>query len=414
MTFNSTANPFRREPRRTNRIALYGVVVVALVVLVAPVFDGEGAGISREQSIELRTLPFRGKSPEYIAKFFVHPNGHAANAAMLAMQTEHGKQAIPLLTKLLKDDHPIMRFSAVQVLGDILMPKPEKRRRSEEPSQVTPEIEQLVKLIEPLSNDMHPAVNQAVSQKFLELGVETPATRRMAIQMANSPDLNTRTKALEIGQRVISDPDTQVKIGMAVSVHVNIPAVWGRAHGLIAKHKDDSVCRQAIPTLAHFLRNVANTRPVRGMFSDSPQSAALQTLDAQWCDEVEKMKDTVPGVCCAFVRLPVGWMESRKFSLDILKKMSPAAAPTIKAYVKSERQWLKEVNDILMIQLGGSDIAKTKADFNLAIDYLQYIAECLEADKPITKKCPIQIEEPKLYEDKVPEVGEPNLEVDLE
>lgn len=356
----------------------------------------QGQEMQAEQYEELLTQAFKGKSPEYIAKYFVHPNGFCASYAMKAMKREHGKAAVGLLTRLLRDDNPTMRYSAVKVLGDILLPKPAKKsRKGKAPKQITPEAEQLIELIEPLADDKSPAVQQAVAQLFFGIGVDNEAIRRIAIKMADSPDLSVRNMALDFGRRIIKDPETCVKIGMTVSRHMNIPHMWAVAHMLIAAHKDSDVCRQGIPALANYLLNVGNTLPVRGMFSDGPQKAALIVLDAQWDAEVEKMNDTVPAVCCAFVRLPhvvyPGWMAARKTSLDILKKMSPAAAPAIRDYVKKERQWLKRADGALLGRISTGKNAR--GSMSTAVDYLEYIAECKAGGKPVTKKCPIQLED---------------------
>ncbi len=382
---------------------LIAAVVLSLTLATAAHANRQDAKqMQAEQYEELLTMSFKGKSPEHIAKYFVQPNGFCAKYAMKAMKIEHGDKAVDLMVRLLKDKNPIMRYSAVNVLSDILLP-PKTNRRSKIPTPMTPQAERFVKLIDPLIDDKSPAVQQAVADALFKVDADNEVVRRAALKMANSDDLTVRSMALKFGQSVIQHPDTQVKIGMAVSPHTNISSVWGHAHELISAHKDSDVCRQGIPTLANYLLNVGNTLPVRGMFSGDSQMAALATLDAQWDAKVEKMKGTIPAVCCVFVRVPYGWMGARKASLAILKKMTPASADAIRAYAKKERQWLSNADQGLLVRIAeGSD---PRAGMKTALDYLEYIADCVADGKPVTKECPIQLEATE------PEIPEINLEL---
>ena len=404
---NHTGFPLRRLAAAT-----------ALSLLIAASAHAAKKDARRLKAIEYEeylTAAFKGKSPEYIARYFVHPNGFCANYAMVAMEREHGKQAVGLLTKLLKDENPIMRYSAVKVLGNILLPESARvsRRRKGAPPQgpVPPEVKQLTKLIEPMAYDKHPAVQQAVAETFSQIAFDNESIQHIALKMADSPDLTVRSMALKFGQQVIKDPNARVMIGATVSRHINIPRMWGYAHGLIAAHKDSKVCRQGLPALIHFQAHVANTRPVRGMFSDSPQKAALEALLAQWDAEVEKMPDAVAAICCAFVRLPYnghpGWVISRKTSLDILHKMTPAAAPAIAAYVKKERLWLDRAGDLEVRQLG--ETSEGRKNMTTAIDYLEYAGQCIAAGKPITRECPLRTD--PAYKPEMPELRLDNPEI---
>ncbi|MCP5117052.1 MAG: hypothetical protein GY953_40020 [bacterium] len=267
-------------------------------------------------------------------------------------------------------------------------------------------------MVEPLSNDPHPAVSQAVAELNVGLQVDSPATRKMALFMAGNSDKDIRRRALEIGKSIIRDPDTQVKIGITVSGFPDNDAkTWGGAHQLIEKHKADPVCRQAIPALTDFLYEVANVQPVRGMFSGEPQMSALGTMQAQWDNKLEAMPKVVPAVCRVYVRVPAGWMDARALSLEILKQMSPSAAPAIRAAAVEERKWITGISDAEFLMF---DREESRTLFIKVVDYLDYIADCLEAGKPITKPSPIAIAEKKLYLDKVPEPGALDLDLDLE
>jgi len=385
----------------------YLATLLSLTVLNAA---GNGWAMSEQEYSELQTANFKGKPPEYIARFFSHPNGSVSNAAIQAMTEEYGEAAMPLLAKLVKDKHPFIRRGAVRVMTEIYLPKRKKgEKKPDAPPEVTPAMEKMLALVEPLTGDPHPVVSQAVAELNVELGVDTPATRKMALFMAGNSDKEVRRRAIEIGTKIIRDPETQVKIGMTVSGFPdNVARTWGYAHGMIAKHKKDPICRQAIPALAIYQLDVGNAQPVRGMFSDSPQSRALETIKAQWDGEVEKMPKVVPAICRTYVRVPGGWMSTRSLALDILKMMSPSAAPAVRAAAEEEKKWLAAASDVELLLFGNRET------FAKAVDYLDYIAGCLESGDPITRKSPIAIEEEKLYEDKIPEPGALDLDIDLE
>ena len=55
-----------------------------------------------------------------------------------------------------------------------------------------------------------------------------------------------------------------------------------------------------------------------------------------------------------------------------------------------------------------AETAREKA--NEFIDYLQYLADTLDAGMPVTRKPPGPPVEPKLFKDKVPEPGEVDLD----
>lgn len=383
---------------RTRLAAPCVLATAALLATALPAVAGtkhDARKLRAENYAELLTAPFKGKPPEYIARYFVHPNGFMAEHAMIAMKRQHGEKAVGLLLKLLKDDNPIMRYSAVHCLADIMLPPAKRgggRRRADEPAP--PGAEKLGRIIEPMAYDKHPAVQQAVADAFSRMSADTASIRRIALKMADSPDLTVRNMALRFGQQVIRDPNTQVAIGATVSGHMNIPRMWGHAHQLIARNMGNQAGRAGLPALIHFQAHVANTRPVRGMFSDSPQKAALEAMLGMWDAEVEKMPDAVLAVCRSFVRLPhnghPGWVESRKASFDILNKMTQAAAPKIAEYVKAERVWLSRADDAQLRPF--CETSTGREQLTVALDYLEYAGQCIGAGKPIEKQCPLRLD----------------------
>jgi len=236
------------------------------------------------------------------------------------------------------------------------------------------------------------------------------------LRLAQSPDLALRSAALEMARGFIEDPDTDVKIGIYSSARPkNVARSWGTAHGLIARYKDRAVSRQAIATLARFQRDTANTLPLRGMFSDGPQIQATAVLLAQWDADVQKMPGVVAAVCRTYVRAPYslhpGWVTLRERAGKLVLSLDRDAVPAMRAAIAEERQWLAEISadDVLAATFGlkKAEDRKRCTDF---IAYLEYLADTLEAGRPVTRQPPGPPVEPKQYEDRVPDIDDLDLD----
>ena len=87
----------------------------------------------------------------------------------------------------------------------------------------------------------------------------------------------------------------------------------------------------------------------------------------------------------------------------------------IRATIAEEKAMLKAV---LKAEADGTRVEgyrEVKSDeirkkFTENLDYLEYLADTLEAGKPVTRKPPEPPAAPKTFEDKVPEPGEVDLD----
>jgi hypothetical protein len=326
-------------------------------------------------------VAFAGKPPEEIAPYLSHFNGGPYGGAIRAM-VAHGDSAAPLMLKLMADENPWLRGAAVQVLAEVhrFDGDPKARR------QVSPQLQTAIAQIGRLVDDSHPAVQAALGSFVDKVRLETEETRQIVVKMAGNDDAGVRYTAANMARLWLEDPDTVIRVGMLVSQAKkgNTPRHWQFAHMAIARHKDDPRCRPAIPIMAAYIRNTANTVPIRGFFSDSAQHVPLQVMKAQWDEEVQQMENVVPALCCGYVRTSTpsvksyrGWHEMRLTAQELLEKLSPTAAPALRSAIAEQEKWLAEVDDpqlCLTLQLGPEEARQTVRE---RINYLKGLTDKL-------------------------------------
>ncbi len=342
----------------------------------------DGFAHSPDYIARTNQLAFAGQSPEEIAPYLSHFNGGPYGGAIRAM-VAHGESAAPLMLKLMTDENPWLRGAAVQVLAEIHRFEGDPKA----PRQPSPQLQAAIAQIGQLIDDSHPAVQAALGSFVDRVRLETEETRQIVVKMAGNDDAGVRYSAANMARLWLEDPDTVIRVGMLVSQarKGNTPRHWQFAHMAVARHKDDPRCRPAIPIMAAYIRNTANTVPIRGFFSDSAQHVPLQVMKAQWDDQVQQMDNVVPALCCGYVRTSTpsvksyrGWHEMRLTAQELLEKLSPAAVPALRSAITKQEKWLAEVDDpqlSLTLQLGPEEARQTVRE---RIDYLKGLAQKLE------------------------------------
>ena len=325
---------------------------------------GGGFAHSPEYIARTNARGLEGKSPKEIARFLAHFNGGPAGGAVAALEAALRKDSAdfnksaggrrsplpPLIEQLLGDSHPYIRAGALSVLGEIHKFTGGKG----EVREATSELRRAMALAAMLIDDPHPEVQRALGGFVSKLKVETPEAHRVALRLAAHPDPSVRFSALHMGRYWLKDKATVVRIGILVSKapEGNNPNHWNWAHMLLQRYKDDPIVREAIPVMAAFIRNKANTVPYRGFFSDGAQYRALEVMAAQWDGEVERMPNVVEALCRCYTRVPYhnykGWVRTRQMAWDLLKKLGPASARAIRATAAEEKKWLANVDDAFL------------------------------------------------------------------
>ncbi len=340
----------------------------------------DGFAHSPDYIASTNALAFDGMSPVRIAPYLAHFNGGPYSGAVKAM-VAHGKAAVPLMVRLLADENPWLRGAAVNVLGQLHRYTGDgKVTRTIDPA-LAATIARLGKLVA----DPHPAVQGALGSFVQNVRLETPETRRIVVKMAGSDDAGVRYTAVNMARTWLADPDTLIRVGMLVSASPkgNTPRHWQFGHMAIARCKADPRCRQAIPVMAAFIRNTANTVPVRGFFSDSAQRVPIQVMAAQWDLEVQRMDNVIPALCNTYVRTAsprsyAGWRTLRAAAKELLEKLDPSVAPALRAAIAEERAFLATVGEDVLTLSSQLSLEKARETSNERIAYLETLATKLE------------------------------------
>ncbi len=345
----------------------------------------DGFAHSPEYIAKTNLRAFEGMSPDEIAPFLAHFNSGPYAAAVQAM-VARGKSASPILLKLMADENAWLRGAAVQVLSEVHRFRGDPKA----PRTASDELKLAMKQVGKLVDDAHPAVQAALGSFVENVRLETEETQRIVIKMADSNDPGVRHKAANMARLWLEDPETVIRVGMLVSQASdgNTPRNWQFAHMAIARHKDNPLCRKAIPVMAAFIRNTANTVPIRGFFSDSAQHVPLQVMKAQWDDEVEGMPNVIPALCSAYVRTstpPIknyrGWHQLRETAKQLLERLSSKSAKRLQAAIEEQKQWLANVEDPVLAVTLQLNPKEARNAVTTRIHFLGQLAENLSKER---------------------------------
>jgi|GEM_PF-2508268 len=393
----------------TSHNLLCFIIFSLLFAATVPAVAYNGWKMDSEEEAAYQRTALKGKSPVELARLLAHPNGHAASYAIEELATR-GPETMPLLDKLIEDEHPMVRSRALSARIQQTMATMGVEGEAED----TPEMRRLISQMVPLVDD--PALGMIVASFLERVKIDNEDTRDIAIKLSQSSEVDTRRRALKIAL-FIDDSDTRVKIGMYSSLGPkNIPRAWGHAHQLIHRYKDEPISDQAIPAIVAFFKNRANTEPVRGMFSDTPQVLAIEILKAKWSAEIQQQPDVVEALCRTYVRCPMpltdesGWGTLRITASELVTKLDTESVPMIRAAIELEKKWLAETPPLELASLFGGGAEPNKR-FQQNIDYLTYVADTLEAGNPITRE-PANLPKPpeKQYQDRVPGINDFDLD----
>jgi hypothetical protein len=333
---------------------------------------------------------FKGEKPEEIARYLAHYNGSVVGGAVGAL-VAGGKENLPLVMKLMKDTNPWIRAGAVQVYTGLHTPPklPGKKRSIPE---MTPELQQAMDFMEAVRSDPHPEVQRAVGQFFTGLGIENDLVKEILIAQASSPDPKVRGETSEAIRHWIKDPRTRMQVGMEVLKRPEDVSPHAIALAAIYLLEQKDIARPAIPTVVRYINEKAHT--IRGFFTNAPYQKGLKLIDYHYDAELEKSHGVVLAVCRSLVRIPYstygGWMDARRTAVQILEKMSPAAALLVHGAAVEEQQWLDastddEINAVTPCEI--SDGGRTPRESAAArVKYLHEMGEWLEAGKPAASK----------------------------
>lgn len=373
-----------------------------LFLLAGPVWNqtvwaGGGFAHSPDYIGRVNRNAFEGQPPEEIARYLGHFSGGVVGGAVGAL-AEGGEENLPLIKKLLKDENPWIRGGAIRVLSVMYAPKAE----AEGPAapELTPELNEVMGLISGMLKDPHPEVQRCLGSFFQNVRVENELVHKILIVQAADVDPGVRGRTAEAIRRWIKDPETRTRVGMEVLRRPDDVSPHALALAAIYLYEDKDNARFAIPVVVRYLNVKAHT--IRGFFTNGPYQKGLNLIEYHFDEELEKSHGLVQAVCRSIVRIPYstygGWMDARKTAVRILERMSPAAAPAVRAAAAEERKWVDagtddEIKAVTPSQ--GIGARSPREECHNRILYLEDMAAWLEAGKPAASKAEFKHPESK-------------------
>ena len=349
---------------------------------------------SRERVARNTSWFFKDKSPREIARYLAFPDGGACEVATTALASK-GKEVIPLLKRLVEDNHPGIRtgaWDAVVALhrnGDLADRKDQ---------------EAFLKVAGDRASKEDSWVQQSLILAIDAFGIENGDVHKVLVSMARSFDPGTRLKALSMfnprgGKFRDGNPSAAVKVATAVAGNIEgaDAGYWGVPWSILRKHPETPEARAAVPVIALVLDKVSHN--LRGMFSNGVMDGAIPVIDHHIDAELEKTPGLISGISKCYIKGPkinwTGWWIARYKLKRVLYKLSPAAAPELRRVTASQREWLKSASEQEVTFLANAPREVVKND----IRELEAWADALE--KLDGKKAYQELEELARSEDPV-------------
>ncbi len=147
--------------------------------------------------------PFDGMKPEQIVRHLANCNGPASEAAAAALAA-HGESVLPLIRKVLKDTHPMMRRGALLTLKHMYQSDREDFIYAEFP----PKLSKLLAEVRPMAGDPSSEVRSAVGQLAVSFKMQNEDVYEILYEMARHGDAD----AISIARYNITDPVARTRM----------------------------------------------------------------------------------------------------------------------------------------------------------------------------------------------------------
>lgn len=310
------------------------LVSAGLVGAIALLLTGVN-GLGAENAEEAIFRAFKDKSPEEIARYFPHPYPQGVEGLARALAS-HGKEALPLVRKLLGDTHAAMRRGAVLTLGELYAGGGE--RNPEDAASVDPAVQDALALLADMTDDPNPWVLMALGQAVGRIGVECPAMYTILVRMGSSADSAVRATALRLARFNMKDPDAKVRVAIALWAapfhESNTPAHYDQA-GYVAMQAIDRAA-PALPAVGRFLYE-QSYRIEGKMFADGAIWRPCKVIEAHV--DTDAALDCIPGLCRAYSRIP-GYGNCMQIMEKLLRTLAPRAPEKMRAAIADEKTFV--------------------------------------------------------------------------
>ena len=326
-----------KDPRREKPQPLLNVQELTKTLELAKGGVDNGFAHSPDYIAQTYKQGFEGMTDEQIAGFFCHPSGSAIGGAVSAL-AERGEKVLPLLKRMLKDDHPGIRSGALATLARIYKSDSEEYR-----TEVPEELLDIIKLARPLIKDPSPWVKNAATGLMLSMKIVNDDIYDILREMAKQ-DGNKIGHCVRYG---VKDPRVRTELCMEMINTVNrskskVPSDYKPLLWATSTHMD--LCEPHIQTAVNTLNN-PEILALYGFFSNGPPEAALQLL-ARYARNPLVVKHL--GDMLRFAARKRGGMNSYWYSIveyphRIVVKIGPDALPIVEEFCKSEQALYKRI-----------------------------------------------------------------------
>ena len=272
---------------------------------------------------------FEGKSPEQVARYLAFPDWMGAQAAYLALAS-HGREALPLLTRLVADSHAGVRVGAWDAIGAMN----EQKRLTEQDQQ------KLAALAASRIAREDPVVGEALGRAAAPMA-KGEALAKILAAIAAKPDIKARQFAVDNAQRGLADrPELMIAVLRVVAAsgleHSTIRVLGGAMSG-ISRHAELPEARGAAKEIARVLDEIAPD--MRGMFTDGLMHGGLAVIDQHFDAELEATPKLVSGMARCFIKVPdtdwPGWAFANLYLRRQLYRLGAGSAGEIRRTVEA-------------------------------------------------------------------------------
>jgi hypothetical protein len=297
---------------------------------------GDGFACSPTYINAVNKRGFDGMEPGKIAGFLGHFSGNAAAGAVAAL-VEHGETVVPLLKRLLEDEHPGVRAGAVATLGEIYTADSDEYR-----TDLTPALAGTVKLLKPLLEDKSELVRAAVQGAVLKLKVLNDDVYEM-LRVMGKADVGLGNFA----RYGIKDPEQRTSLIMTMIDGANErrdkePGSYKPLIYAASAHPE--LCESYLGTAIDTLKN-PEVMAMYGFFSNSGSEGALLIAERFAHDPL--VLENLPAILrIGMLRGELGnhyWGVHRSAPRHIVATLGPRVFPVVESYLASERKLVARI-----------------------------------------------------------------------
>ncbi len=280
---------------------------------------------------------FEGMAPKQIAGFLSHCSGSVVGGAVLAL-SEQGEKVVPLLKRLLADQHPGIRAGALATLARMYQSDSKEYR-----TEVPPELHEIIKLAQPLTRDRSPWVRNAATGLMLSLKVINDDICQVLREMA-------RLEGTKIDHAVrygIKDPALRTELSMELINTANrskskVPSNYKPLNWAARAHLD--LCEPYLQTAVDTLNN-PEVLTLYGFFSQGPPNNSLRILFTYHDNPLvlKHLPDVLRFAARKREKFNHHWAPCVDYPHRIVVKLGPKALPIAEAFCKSERGLYKRI-----------------------------------------------------------------------